>query len=160
MVLFIFKHIVFFQTLVNIWKQISIINNQDWHNLINYGDWQIEVLRKKGHSYSEIINESVIEAVDSLNPFMHARGVSFMVDNCSTTARLGSRKWAPRFDYILTQQALVAVDNGAPINRDLISNFLSDPVHGAMEVCARLRPTVDISVPADADFVRPELRSN
>uniref|UniRef100_A0A2N9J258 Ketol-acid reductoisomerase, chloroplastic n=1 Tax=Fagus sylvatica TaxID=28930 RepID=A0A2N9J258_FAGSY len=120
---------------------------------------QIEILRKKGHSYSEIINESVIESVDSLNPFMHARGVSFMVDNCSTTARLGSRKWAPRFDYILTQQALVAVDNGSPINQDLISNFLSDPVHGAIEVCAQLRPTVDISVPADADFVRPELRS-
>ncbi|RAL45038.1 hypothetical protein DM860_003797 [Cuscuta australis] len=119
---------------------------------------QIEVLRKKGHSYSEIINESVIESVDSLNPFMHARGVSFMVDNCSTTARLGSRKWAPRFDYILTQQALVAVDNSAPLNKDLIGNFLSDPVHNAIEVCARLRPTVDISVPADADFVRPELR--
>ncbi|XP_065873922.1 ketol-acid reductoisomerase, chloroplastic [Euphorbia lathyris] len=119
---------------------------------------QIEILRKKGHSYSEIINESVIESVDSLNPFMHARGVSFMVDNCSTTARLGSRKWAPRFDYILTQQALVAVDSGAPVNRDLISNFLSDPVHGAIEVCAQLRPTVDISIPADADFVRPELR--
>jgi ketol-acid reductoisomerase len=46
----------------------------------------------------------VIEAVDSLNPFMNAQGVSFMVDNCSTTARLGSYKWAPRFDYILTQQ--------------------------------------------------------
>ncbi|CAE6076680.1 unnamed protein product [Arabidopsis arenosa] len=121
---------------------------------------QIEILRKKGHSYSEIINESVIESVDSLNPFMHARGVSFMVDNCSTTARLGSRKWAPRFDYILTQQALVAVDSGAAINRDLISNFFSDPVHGAIEVCAQLRPTVDISVPADADFVRPELRQS
>lgn len=65
---------------------------------------QIDVLRKKGHSYSEICNESIIEAVDSLNPFMHARGVAFMVDNCSTTARLGSRKWAPRFDYNLTQQ--------------------------------------------------------
>ncbi|KAL0306807.1 UNVERIFIED_CONTAM: Ketol-acid reductoisomerase, chloroplastic [Sesamum radiatum] len=121
---------------------------------------QIEILRKKGHSYSEIINESVIEAVDSLNPFMHARGVSFMVDNCSTTARLGSRKWAPRFDYILTQQALVAVDNNSAINQDLISNFLSDPVHGAIEVCAQLRPTVDISVPPDADFVRPELRQS
>ncbi|XP_075476245.1 ketol-acid reductoisomerase, chloroplastic-like [Primulina tabacum] len=121
---------------------------------------QIEILRKKGHSYSEIINESVIEAVDSLNPFMHARGVSFMVDNCSTTARLGSRKWAPRFDYILTQQAMVAVDNRAAINQDLISNFLSDPVHGAIEVCAQLRPTVDISVPPDADFVRPELRQS
>ncbi|RID47442.1 hypothetical protein BRARA_I04036 [Brassica rapa] len=121
---------------------------------------QIEILRKKGHSYSEIINESVIESVDSLNPFMHARGVSFMVDNCSTTARLGSRKWAPRFDYNLTQQALVAVDSGAPINKDLISNFFADPVHGAIEVCAQLRPTVDISVPEDADFVRPELRQS
>ncbi|KAK8479850.1 hypothetical protein V6N13_092816 [Hibiscus sabdariffa] len=121
---------------------------------------QIEILRKKGHSYSEIINESVIEAVDSLNPFMHARGVSFMVDNCSTTARLGSRKWAPRFDYILTQQAFVAVDAGAPINQDLISNFFSDPVHEAIEACAQLRPTVDISVPPDADFVRPELRQS
>ncbi|KAF8407178.1 hypothetical protein HHK36_006304 [Tetracentron sinense] len=121
---------------------------------------QIEVLRKKGHSYSEIINESVIESVDSLNPFMHARGVSFMVDNCSTTARLGSRKWAPCFDYILTQQALVAVDKGTPVNQDLISNFLSDPVHGAIEVCAQLRPTLDISVPPDADFVRPELRQS
>ncbi|RVW69613.1 Ketol-acid reductoisomerase, chloroplastic [Vitis vinifera] len=127
---------------------------------VSFLEFQIEILRKKGHSYSEIINESVIESVDSLNPFMHARGVSFMVDNCSTTARLGSRKWAPRFDYIITQQALVAVDNGFPINRDLISNFLSDPVHGAIEVCAQLRPTVDISVPADADFVRPELRQS
>ncbi|KAL6553803.1 hypothetical protein OROMI_019476 [Orobanche minor] len=119
---------------------------------------QIEILRKKGHSYSEIINESVIESVDSLNPFMHARGVSFMVDNCSTTARLGSRKWAPRFDYILTQQALVAVDNATPINGDLVRNFMSDPIHAAIQVCAQLRPTVDISVPPDADFVRPELR--
>lgn len=51
-----------------------------------------------------------------------------MVDNCSTTARLGSWKWAPRFDYVLTQQALVAVDAGTPVNQDLLSNFLSDPV--------------------------------
>lgn len=54
----------------------------------------------------------------------------------------------------------MAVDNGAPINQDLISNFMSDPVHGAIEVCAELRPTLDISVPADADFVRPELRQS
>lgn len=119
---------------------------------------QIEVLRKKGHSYSEMVNESVIEAVDSLNPFMHARGVAFMVDNCSTTARLGSRKWAPRFDYILTQQAFVDVDVGMPINKDLIGNFLADPIHSALEVCSKLRPTVDIAVTANADYVRPELR--
>jgi hypothetical protein len=39
--------------------------------------FQIEILRKKGHSYSEIINESVIGSVDSLNPFIHARAWSF-----------------------------------------------------------------------------------
>jgi ketol-acid reductoisomerase len=119
---------------------------------------QIEVLRLKGHSYSEICNESIIEAVDSLNPFMHARGVAFMVDNCSTTARLGSRKWAPRFDYILTQQAYVAVDENAPIRSDLIEKFKNDPVHSAMEVCSSLRPSVDIAVTADASYVREELR--
>lgn len=119
---------------------------------------QIEVLRRKGHSYSEMVNESVIEAVDSLNPFMHARGVAFMVDNCSTTARLGSRKWAPRFDYILTQQAYTAVDNGAPINKDVLESFRADPVHQAIAVCAELRPTVDIAVSEDADYVRAELR--
>lgn len=41
-----------------------------------------QVLREKGHPWSEICNESIIEAVDSLNPYMHARGVAFMVDNC------------------------------------------------------------------------------
>ena len=41
--------------------------------------------------------------MDSLCPYMHAKGVAFMVDNCSRTARLGSRKWAPRFDYLLEQ---------------------------------------------------------
>lgn len=42
----------------------------------------VETLRENGHPYSEICNESIIEAVDSLNPYMHARGVAFMVDNC------------------------------------------------------------------------------
>lgn len=73
---------------------------------------QIDVLLQAGHSFSEVVNESVIEAVDSLCPYMHYKGVAFMVDNCSTTARLGSRKWAPRFDYILDQLAYTAIDNG------------------------------------------------
>ena len=66
---------------------------------------QCDLLREKGHPLSEIANESIIEAVDSLNPYMHFRGVAYMIDNCSTTARLGARKWAPRFDYNLMQQA-------------------------------------------------------
>ena len=67
--------------------------------------------------------------MDSLNPYMHARGVAFMVDNCSYTARLGSRKWAPRFDYILDQQAYVAIDQKLPVDPEAFGQFLSHPVH-------------------------------
>ena len=107
---------------------------------------QIDTLREKGHSYSEVCNESVIEAVDSLNPYMHARGVAFMVDNCSFTARLGSRKWAPRYDYILDQQAYSAYDNKVGVDSELESKFMNNPAHIAIAKCCELRPSVDISV--------------
>ena len=109
---------------------------------------QIDVLLDGGHSYSEVINESVIEAVDSLAPYMHYKGVAFMVDNCSFTAKWGSRKWAPRFDYILDQLAYTAVDKNAPVNQDLIKEFTDHRVHQAVEECCKLRPSVDISVSA------------
>jgi ketol-acid reductoisomerase len=111
----------------------------------------VQTLQEKGHPYSEICNESIIEAVDSLNPYMHARGVAFMVDNCSYTARLGSRKWAPRFDYILDQQAYVSVDAGTQANPEVIQAFKSHPVHKALAACAAMRPSVDISVGGDND---------
>lgn len=111
----------------------------------------VQTLEDHGHPMSEICNESIIEAVDSLNPYMHARGVAFMVDNCSYTARLGSRKWAPRFDYILTQQAYVAVDKHTPADPEKLAGFKNADVHKAMEVCASLRPPVDISVGVEGD---------
>ncbi|KAL7565253.1 hypothetical protein ACA910_014549 [Epithemia clementina (nom. ined.)] len=110
---------------------------------------QIDVLLEQGHPYSEVVNESVIEAVDSLCPYMHYRGVAFMVDNCSFTAKTGSRKWAPRFDYILDQLAYTAVDNGKPVNEELLKAFEEHPVHAAVEECCKLRPLVDISLFAD-----------
>ncbi|KAA8495979.1 Ketol-acid reductoisomerase, chloroplastic [Porphyridium purpureum] len=110
---------------------------------------QIDLLVEKGHVLSEVINESVIESVDSLNPYMHARGVSYMVDNCSTTARLGSRKWAPRFDYNLTQQAFVALDDNKTLDMSLVEAFKSNPIHEAIVECAKLRPSVDISLTGD-----------
>merc|ERR1712157_670291 len=110
----------------------------------------LDVLLEAGHPYSEVVNESVIEAVDSLCPYMHYRGVAFMVDNCSFTAKTGSRKWAPRFDYILDQLAYTAVDNGVAVNEDLISDFESHRIHGAVEECCKLRPPVDISLFAES----------
>ena len=108
---------------------------------------QIDVLLEHGHSYSEVCNESIIESVDSLNPYMDFKGVAYMVDNCSTTARLGSRKWAPRFDYNIAQQALPNLAEGG-VDQSLIESFKSHSVHDAMQVCATLRPSVDISLAA------------
>ncbi len=107
---------------------------------------QVDLLKEKGHPYSEIANESIIEAVDSLNPYMDYKGVAFMVDNCSTTARLGSRKWAPRFDYNLRQQAYTQLDEGTQVDEELFDDFVNNDVHQVLSVCAELRPSVDISV--------------
>jgi len=107
---------------------------------------QVDLLREKGHPYSEIANESIIEAVDSLNPYMHHKGVAFMIDNCSTTARLGARKWAPRFDYLLTQLAFTTLDQGMPADETLMEQFRDNPIHDALAKCAELRPPVDIAV--------------
>jgi ketol-acid reductoisomerase len=107
---------------------------------------QVDLLREMGHPYSEIANESIIEAVDSLNPYMDYKGVAYMVDNCSTTARLGSRKWAPRFDYIIHQQAFTALDQGVQVDEELFDGFMNNDIHQVLAVCAELRPSVDISV--------------
>ena len=107
---------------------------------------QIDVLTEKGHPASEIVNESVIEAVDSLNPFMYAKGLSSMIDNCSVTARLGARKWAPKFHYMLEEEVYPAMDGGAEADGALIARFVSHPAHEILSVCAKYRPSVDISV--------------
>jgi len=106
---------------------------------------QVDLLLEAGHPLSEIVNESVIEAVDSLNPYMHARGISYMVDNCSTTARLGSRKWAPRFDYALTQEAFPALD-GLPPESPASEHFETHLVHDVLATVGHMRPSVDIFV--------------
>lgn len=108
---------------------------------------QVDTFIEKGHPYSEIANESVIEATDSLNPYMHARGVSYMVDNCSTTARLGSRKWSCRFDYLLTQVAFPAIDDpSVALDTTSVKAFEEHAIHDVLRICAQMRPSVDIFV--------------
>jgi ketol-acid reductoisomerase len=107
---------------------------------------QIDVLIENEHPFSEVANESVIESVDSLNPYMHARGVAYMIDNCSTTARLGARKWAPRFDYLITQLGFTAIDDHAAGDDKLIVAFKNHAIHQVLAECAKLRPAVDIFV--------------
>jgi len=105
---------------------------------------QVDEFAERGHPWSEIVNESVIEAVDSLLPYMHARDVAHMVDNCSRTARLGARRWGPRFKTAYEQVAYPAAE--APADPVLIEAFNDHPMHKALAAAAKLRPSVDISV--------------
>ena len=105
---------------------------------------QIDEFAERGHPWSEIVNESVIEAVDSLLPYMHARDVAHMVDNCSRTARLGARRWGPRFQAAYEQIAYPAAE--LPADEGLVTAFTTHPAHEALAEAAKLRPSVDISV--------------
>ncbi|WP_406450656.1 ketol-acid reductoisomerase [Streptomyces sp. NBC_01622] len=105
---------------------------------------QVDEFAERGHPWSEIVNESVIEAVDSLLPYMHARDVAYMVDNCSRTARLGTRRWGPRFQAAYEQIAYPASE--LPPNEALLTAFDTHPMHEALAAAAKLRPSVDISV--------------
>lgn len=107
---------------------------------------QADVFHKHGHYWSEIVNESIIEAVDSLNPYMRAKGVAFMVDNCSITARRGSRKWAPQFEAWIKQGVLPVIDGVRPSTGDApFKQFLTHDVHKALAVFSAMRPGLDIS---------------
>jgi ketol-acid reductoisomerase len=111
---------------------------------------QCDLLMEQGHCYSEIANESIIEAVDSLNPYMDYKGISYMVDNCSTTARLGARKWAPRFDYLLEQNTEPLLDEAVHVDRSFIEIFKENKIHEVLAKCSEYRPAVDISLEEEA----------
>jgi ketol-acid reductoisomerase len=107
---------------------------------------QVDVFEDSGHPWSEIANESIIELVDSLIPYMHARGVAYMIDNCSTTARLGARKWAPRFEAAITQQVFPVLDGGGDHDDVLVARLREHPIHDVLAEIARYRPSLDIAV--------------
>ena len=107
---------------------------------------QVDTFQHEGHRWSEIANESVIELVDSLIPYMHARGVAHMVDSCSTTARLGARKWAPRFESAITQQVFPTLDSGGGHDDELIEQLEAHPIHRVLAAIGDYRPAVDIAL--------------
>lgn len=63
-----------------------------------------------------------------------------MVDGCSITARLGTRKWGPRF------QLAFSVDDQPDDERTAedFEDFLRNPLHGDIEKCFALRPTTKL----------------
>jgi ketol-acid reductoisomerase len=107
---------------------------------------QVDVFREHAHRWSEIANQSVIELVDSLIPYMHARGVAYMIDNCSTTARLGARKWAPRFEAAITQQVFPTLDGDGAHDDQLLAALDAHPIHDVLATLHDYRPAFEIAV--------------
>ena len=105
---------------------------------------QMQVLLEHGHCVSELFNESLDEAIRSLNPFMDKRGVGHMVNNCSPTARLGARKCGPRFKEALASAMISGVD---PTEENAeFASFLGNPLHEDIAKCSAFRPPVKLIV--------------
>lgn len=58
---------------------------------------QYNVLRKHGHTPSEVFNETVEELTQSLIRLVGEKGMDWMYANCSTTAQRGALDWRRRF---------------------------------------------------------------
>jgi ketol-acid reductoisomerase len=58
---------------------------------------QYDTLRAHGHSPSEAFNETVEELTQSLIRLVDQKGMDWMYENCSATARRGALDWLPRF---------------------------------------------------------------
>ena len=58
---------------------------------------QYNTLREHGHSPSESFNETVEEFTQSLIRLVDEKGMDWMFNNCSETARIGALRWKNRF---------------------------------------------------------------
>ena len=59
-----------------------------------------------------------------------------MIDNCSTTARLGARKWAPALPLHPDPGGLPRPRRPASPDEELIEQFVNNAVHPVLAVCA------------------------
>ncbi|TEB34763.1 ketol-acid reductoisomerase [Coprinellus micaceus] len=86
---------------------------------------QYAVLRKNGHTPSEAFNETVEEATQSLYPLIGAKGMDYMYNACSTTARRGALDWAPIFEKAnlpVFEKLYESVKNGTETRKSLEYN--------------------------------------
>jgi len=86
---------------------------------------QYKVLRANGHTPSEAFNETVEEATQSLYPLIGQKGMDYMYNACSTTARRGALDWAPVFEKANTpifEQLYQSVKDGTETRKSLEFN--------------------------------------
>ena len=87
---------------------------------------------------SEVINESNIEATDSLNPYMITKGIDYMIENCSMTARIGARQWYKDFKNIVDNNGLYSINNNNKFNEysntNIENHFINHPIHESFDI--------------------------
>ncbi|KAG1835545.1 6-phosphogluconate dehydrogenase [Suillus variegatus] len=83
---------------------------------------QYKVLRANGHSPSEAFNENVEETTQSLYHLIGQKGMDYMYNACSATARRGALDWAPIFEKTNTPIVEQFVRNGTETRKALDFN--------------------------------------
>ena len=68
-----------------------------------------------------------------------------MVDNCSTTARLGARRWEPRFEAAISQQVFPTLDGDGGYDVELFAALETHPIHDVLATIGKFRPSVDVA---------------
>ena len=107
---------------------------------------QIDTLREKGHSFSEVCNESVIEAVDSLNPYMHAPASRSWWTTARTPRASAAASGRPGSTTTSSSRRTSRSTRARRRTRRWSRRSSTTRRTYAIANCCALRPSVDISV--------------
>ena len=109
---------------------------------------QADLLLENGHAPTEIGNETIIEAINSLNIVMAESGIDALMDGCSETAAMGARDWGPQFASTVSERVIPRL--GQPGFTDdegiVLTEFEEGVVHDIFHKTAALRPPGTLKV--------------
>ena len=66
-------------------------------------------------------------------------------DNCATTARLGARRWEPRFEVAINQHVFPILDGDGGYDAELLAALETHPIHEVLATIGKFRPSVDVA---------------
>lgn len=109
---------------------------------------QADLLLANGHAPTEIGNETIIEAVNSLNIVMSEQGIDALMDGCSETAAMGARDWGPQFSAAVSEIVVprLKVPGYTDAEGLALIDFEEGVVHDIFRKTAGLRPAGSLKV--------------
>ena len=109
---------------------------------------QADLLLENGHAPTEIGNETILEAINSLNIVMSERGIDALMDGCSETAGMGARDWGPQFSAAVSELIIPRIQTPGYTDAEgeALSDFENGVVHDIFWKTAALRPAGSLKV--------------